>query len=292
MYFNYLLLPALFAAVGAADDAVQLTYRTATITQCFIRDTLTRTINGPVGPTCVVKKPANTGDPITIQVQAPNCEACGCKTCVQTMAYTTKFYAFCSTGLYEQDYVITETYSGLDTKPTMDSHSLPFGFTCDVQTCTSCGPEPITATITYPVTNRPYMNAVSHPTQMPAQTNVPVAKPEEDDEGYDSENGSNSKGGSHSNEVPSPPNPPKPNNGQNPDAYPGSGSESKPEQQETSAVKAPGDDSHGFQSSVRSTAVYPGGPSNIPVIVSGAGRHLGLAGAGMAFIAILQLLFL
>ncbi|KAG4282093.1 hypothetical protein FPRO06_10996 [Fusarium proliferatum] len=37
------------------------------------------------------------------------------------------------------------------------------------KTCTTCGPEPITATITYPVNGHPYINGGARPTPMPAQ---------------------------------------------------------------------------------------------------------------------------
>ncbi|KAM0561352.1 hypothetical protein ACHAPJ_003231 [Fusarium lateritium] len=197
MYFPSILLAAIITAAKAASppgDGVQLIYRTATITQCVTYNGLSPTIDVGGAATCVVNKPAVTGDPITVEVQAPNCESCGCKTCVQTVVHTTKYDAFCSTGLYEQEYVITETYSGLASKPTMPSASLPFGFTCDVQTCNSCGPEPITATITYPVTDRPYINAVSYPTQKPV-----AAEPQKGSQGSDGyakgEEGSESEDG-------------------------------------------------------------------------------------------------
>ncbi|KAF4945838.1 hypothetical protein FSARC_14345 [Fusarium sarcochroum] len=208
MHFVSIILPALVAAAKAAsppENGVELTYRTATITQCFTYDGLKPSIDigGSIGgATCVVNKPAATGDPITVQVQAPNCESCGCKTCAQTVVYTTKYDAFCSTGLYEQEYVITETYSGLASKPTMPSPSLPFGFACDVQTCNSCGPEPITATITYPVTDRPYLNAIPYPTQAPLAAK-PKEKSQEGDDYAKGVKGSEFEHGLESPEVPS-----------------------------------------------------------------------------------------
>jgi hypothetical protein len=186
MHFNSIILPALFTIVRAADDGIQLTYATATITQCFTQGGLAVPTVTVVAPTCIIKQPAVTGGPIIVEVQAPDCD-CGCPTCVQTLEYTTRYPAFCSTGLYDQEYVITETYKGMEAKPTMD-HDLPFGFTYDVQTCTTCGPEAVTATITYPVSDRPYINDAIYPTEMPI-----VVKPIDSDNGYEAPEDSKSE---------------------------------------------------------------------------------------------------
>ncbi|RKL47181.1 hypothetical protein BFJ72_g2172 [Fusarium proliferatum] len=245
MYSKSLVIPALFAVLGVAQEDVQYETRTATITQCFTRDGLRppATVTVP-GPTCVVHKPAVTGEAIIVEVQAPDCH-CGCPTCVHTLEYTTNYPAFCSTGLFEQEYVITETYSGMEAKPTKNEHDLPYGFTCEVQTCTTCGPEPVTATITHPVSGH-YMNEV-------APTEMPMAKPGKE----------------------------------------------QPKEQGNTAPKVTGDD-NGFRSSVKPTPVpnspesaSPGESTDHPVIVSGAmSQHLGLAGAGIAFFALIQFLFL
>ncbi|KAF5635049.1 hypothetical protein F52700_5597 [Fusarium sp. NRRL 52700] len=281
MYSKSLAIPALFAAVGVAQD-VQYETRTATITQCFTRDGLhpPATVTVP-GPTCVVHKPAITGEAIIVEVQAPDCH-CGCPTCVHTLEYTTKYPAFCSTGLFEQEYVITETYSGMEAKPTKNEHDLPYGFTCEVQTCTTCGPEPVTATITHPVSGH-YMNEV-------APTEMPMAKPGKEQPG--SEKSGNEQPGK---EEPS---------------------KEQPKEQGNAAPKVTGDD-NGFRSSVKPSAVAnstesaspgkftidfvvgmktndrAGESTDHPVIVSGAmSQHLGLAGAGIAFFALIQFLFL
>ncbi|RBR07275.1 uncharacterized protein FIESC28_10774 [Fusarium coffeatum] len=264
MHSKSLLIPALFAAFGVAHDDVQYETRTATITQCFTRDGLhpPATVTVP-GPTCVVHEPAVTGEAIIVDVQAPDCD-CGCPTCVHTLEYTTKYPAFCSTGLFEQEYVITETYSGMEAKPTKNKHDLPHGFTCEVQTCTTCGPEPVTATITHPVAGH-YMNEV-------AATEMPMAKPST--EQSSNEQSSNDRPG---NDQP----------------------KKQPEEQGTSAPKVTGDN-NAFRSSVKPTPVpyspetaSPGEPTNHPVIVSGAvGQYLGLAGASVTFFAFIQFLFL
>ncbi|KAF4341313.1 hypothetical protein FBEOM_4786 [Fusarium beomiforme] len=271
MYSKSFVIPAVFASLGAAQEA-QFETRTATITQCFTRGGLSPPAAVTVpGPSCVVHKPAVTGEAITVEVQAPDCD-CGCPTCVHTLEFTTRYQAFCSTGLFDQVYVITETYSGMEAKPTVHDQSLPFGFTCDVQTCTTCGPEPVTATITYPISDRPYMNEV-------APTGKPMAKPGKDTEGGSSGNEKPKEQGNVA---------PKVTGDEN-----GFHSSVKP----STAPNAPESASPGkslIDVATDMTAdVRKGEPSDRPVIVSGAmGQHLGLAVAGIAFFALIQFLFL
>ncbi|GKT45916.1 uncharacterized protein ColSpa_06097 [Colletotrichum spaethianum] len=129
---------------------VSLVYRTATITQCFTAST--PSICNGCAPTPVVYPPTFDGGPICVEIQAPHCRKCGCDTCVQTLSYTTTYDAFCSTGLYKQEYAVTETYSGVAVKPTIPSMDVPLGFTSGIEVCTTCGPTPVTATITRPIT--------------------------------------------------------------------------------------------------------------------------------------------
>ncbi|KAI3528892.1 hypothetical protein CABS01_05388 [Colletotrichum abscissum] len=133
-----------------SSQSTLLACRTATIVQCFTKQ--------PFAPLCgscmatpIVRLPAVTGQPITVQLQAPNCNKCGCDTCVHTISYTTEYDTFCSTGLAKQVYAVTETYRGMPSKPTVTSADVPFGFTAEVQTCATCGPTPVVATITRPV---------------------------------------------------------------------------------------------------------------------------------------------
>lgn len=260
MLYKSLVIPTLFSVVKAAEDGVQLEYRTATITQCFTRDGLVAPTPVVIGATAIVHKPAVTGGPIVVEVDAPNCQACGCPTCVHTVAYTTSYQAFCPTGLCYQDYVITERYSGMEAKPTMGSQSMPFGFTCDVQTCNSCGPEPVTATITYPVKDRPYINDITHPTAMP-----PASKPSKGDD-YD--NGSEyDEGSDHDDET---------KYYDIPDSDNGSKSEGKPDspdvpvpakKPEGEAMPVPmpkPDENNGFQSSVKPTSASGAEESGYP----------------------------
>ncbi|KAH9232314.1 hypothetical protein K456DRAFT_1806964, partial [Colletotrichum gloeosporioides 23] len=155
------------AAVCAATENITLTWRTATITQCFAFTFETPSVcNGH----CVrpfVQKPAAQNEPITVQIQAPSCNSCGCDACAHTIAYTTAYDSFCSTGVYRQVYAVTETYSGVEAKPTVASLSVPLGFTTEVQTCTTCGDKPVTATITYPVPDAAYITGMSGPFPAP-----------------------------------------------------------------------------------------------------------------------------
>ncbi|EQB58102.1 hypothetical protein CGLO_01697 [Colletotrichum gloeosporioides Cg-14] len=155
------------AAVFAAPENITLTWRTATITQCFAFTFETPSFcNGH----CVrpfVQKPAAQNEPITVQIQAPSCNSCECDACAHTIAYTTTYDSFCSTGLSRQVYAVTETYSGVEAKPTVVSLSVPLGFTAEVQTCTTCGDKPVTATITYPVPDAAYITGISGPFPAP-----------------------------------------------------------------------------------------------------------------------------
>ncbi|KAI8655420.1 hypothetical protein NCS55_01194000 [Fusarium keratoplasticum] len=166
-------LLAVAKAQSITIDGVLFAYQTVTITECFpmggsgLDPTRGLSIGGNAP---IIHRPAVTGQPIIVEVDAPRCNSCGCDACAHTEVYTFTCDAFCDTGLCKQAYVVTETYSGMTAKPTLAPTDLPFGFTCDVQTCTTCGLEPITATITYPLTERLYINKV------PAQTGVPAAK--------------------------------------------------------------------------------------------------------------------
>lgn len=65
--------------------------------------------------------------------------------------YTTAFQQFCPTGLEYKTYTITCGSPDCHGK----SGEIPPGFTASPSTCYVCGPEPITAIITYPVPTGP-----------------------------------------------------------------------------------------------------------------------------------------
>lgn len=164
-----LLAAAILSPLALAQQEVcNLEVRTATVTECFANTGTTS-----LTPSCVASCPtpmtsADPGGPITVQVDAPRCDSCGCDACVHTSVYTTTYDVFCPTGLAGQAYVVTETYTGMSGTPALPTPAVvPFGFTADVRTCTACGAEPITATLTYPATGCPYILGVSEPTGAP-----------------------------------------------------------------------------------------------------------------------------
>ncbi|KAK7731735.1 hypothetical protein SLS53_008679 [Cytospora paraplurivora] len=164
-----LLATAILLPLASAQQEVcNLEVRTATVTEC-----LANTGTTSLTPSCVASCPtpltsANPGGPVIVQVDAPRCDSCGCDACVHTNVYTTTYDVFCPTGLASQEYVVTETYTGMSGTPALPAPTaVPFGFTADVRTCTECGAEPVTATLTYPATGCPYILGVSEPTGAP-----------------------------------------------------------------------------------------------------------------------------
>lgn len=119
--------------------------------------------------TSVITECSNTGIPTTtpgigsdasstVAYSMPPCSVCGCPSCTRTSVFTTKFTVFCPTGLSTLAYTVTETYVGM---PTLRSFAaptaVPYAFTVALQTCTVCGAEPITATMTFPSGVFPYV---------------------------------------------------------------------------------------------------------------------------------------
>ncbi|KAK2060627.1 hypothetical protein LY76DRAFT_476935, partial [Colletotrichum caudatum] len=151
---------------------VILTVRTATVTQCFTASAIL--------PNCVACAPTPTihpalvpGGPIGIVIEAPKCDKCGFNDYTQTVKYTTEYDAFCSTGITRQKYECTEIYKGVPATPTILSVKVPFGFSEQVRTCYTCGPTPITATITQPVTGpqgTPYKGPIGNSGPLPGSS--------------------------------------------------------------------------------------------------------------------------
>lgn len=211
-----ILAVAILSRLATADDEIcALEVRTATVTECFPNT------GTPVTPSCRASCPtpmayAHPNGPIFVEVEAPKCDSCGCDSCVHTNVYTTTYDVFCPTGISQQEYVVTETYSGMSGRPTMPSSThLPFGFTAGVKTCNECGDEPMTATITYPATGCPYILGMSEPTGAPegvpayevcttgtgangAEETAPIEGPSKGAPGSESSPGSGSGSGSGS----------------------------------------------------------------------------------------------
>ncbi|KAF7560964.1 hypothetical protein G7046_g3177 [Stylonectria norvegica] len=120
--------------------AQRYTYATSTVTQCF---STTPANFGPPEPT--------QGSDGAYTIDVPECKDCGCTSCVFTKWVTVTYEVFVSTGVVRMPYTVKEVFHGMST--TVDSGSstdIPYGFTSGVETCTTCGDEPVTATLTYP----------------------------------------------------------------------------------------------------------------------------------------------
>ncbi|WQF85891.1 hypothetical protein CDEST_10905 [Colletotrichum destructivum] len=169
-----LLAAALAFGSAAMAQQVVLAVRTSTVIQCVTVTPGLPPICAGCAPIPIIHPPTITGGPICVEIEAPECKRCGCNTCAQTVKYTTEYDAFCSTGITRQKYEVTETYKGVAAKPTIPSADVPLGFTKEVQTCTTCGPTPITATITRPITE-PQGTPVSGPDGRPLS--APAAGP-------------------------------------------------------------------------------------------------------------------
>ncbi|KAK6223062.1 hypothetical protein QIS74_03907 [Colletotrichum tabaci] len=169
-----LLAAALTFGSAAVAQQVILAVRTSTVIQCVTVTPGLLPICAGCAPIPTIHPPTITGGPICVEIEAPECKRCGCNACTQTVKYTTEYDAFCSTGITRQKYEVTETYKGVPAKPTIPSADVPLGFTKEVQTCTTCGPTPITATITRPITE-PQGTPVSGPDGRPLS--APAAGP-------------------------------------------------------------------------------------------------------------------
>ncbi|KAG9255506.1 uncharacterized protein F5Z01DRAFT_672817 [Emericellopsis atlantica] len=146
---RYLALHAAAASLSCAllVTAQEMSYTTSIVTACFDKDAGMPT-PGPGGPV--------PGRDCLIDV--PGCGECDCNSCAHTATYTTQYPAFCSTGLADVVYTVTEIRSGMKEAPRVtDRPGVPEGFTTAVETCTVGGDEPLTKTMTYPIDGAPYV---------------------------------------------------------------------------------------------------------------------------------------
>ncbi|KAI8952999.1 hypothetical protein F4801DRAFT_539097 [Xylaria longipes] len=145
--------------------AQQLAYSSFAVTECAT-ETNSLPDGGvvrPIGP--IVNMAQGVGNehsaPITLSYSMPPCISGDCPSCTVLSSFTTAYPVFQTSGaigMRTQSYVITETYVGLSSllqfeKPTQ----MPYGFITGVETCNLgvCGPEAITATMTYPAGKAP-----------------------------------------------------------------------------------------------------------------------------------------
>ncbi|KAI1494890.1 hypothetical protein F5X96DRAFT_614860 [Biscogniauxia mediterranea] len=154
MAMNILSTAAVSALFFSSALGQQLSHSTFAVTECF---RVTSQVEAP----SLTPAPATVTQGISpgaVAFDMPPCAKCDCATCTITSIYTTEYSIFCSTGIMNQQYTITKTYVGMSSLPTFATTTeIPFGFVKGVETCTHCGPTPITATMIYPATGRPYM---------------------------------------------------------------------------------------------------------------------------------------
>ncbi|KAF4437394.1 hypothetical protein F53441_13071 [Fusarium austroafricanum] len=104
--------------------------------------------------------------------------------------YTTALHEFCSTGLRLHTYTITESCKQAKCLPRTGA---PPGFTSTVSVCSTCGSEPITATLTVPCVEATPTGGPN--SELPAKSNGGESKPQPQpqpcetchEEGYPSE---------------------------------------------------------------------------------------------------------
>ncbi|KAF4950379.1 hypothetical protein FSARC_13213 [Fusarium sarcochroum] len=152
MKYIIILLGALWSTQAAAQ---RYTYTTRTMTECF---STTQSSFGPAIPT--------QGADQYWTVEMPECQDCGCTNCAYTNTYTTTLDVLSPSGIAQFPYKVKEVYRGMSAMPAdATPTAIPYGFTSGVETCSTCGDEPVTATLTYPRGGSPY------------QENVPTATP-------------------------------------------------------------------------------------------------------------------
>lgn len=151
--------PALVALVALGTHfgfggAQLMSYVTSIVTECL--DPL-----NPAVPYAAETTPAQYPQG-TVAYDMPSCH-CGCPTCTFTSTYTTAYPIFCSTGLTQQAYTITETYAGMSALPTFEPTETPYGFTVAEATHTPDGAPPLVQTMTYPSGASPYYTGPDSP---------------------------------------------------------------------------------------------------------------------------------
>ncbi|KAK7981677.1 hypothetical protein PG996_009368 [Apiospora saccharicola] len=174
MWISLLLQAILSCELIGAVDGQFLSYMTSMVTKCV--DILPTETPGTADPG---GKPSDNNPqsrPGCVSYTMPSCAACDCSTCTAISTYKTTFSALCATGLRDQPYTITETYLGMSSLPVFATPTaVPYGFTVAVETCTYCGAQPLTVTITYPSGGSPFVPTTTEGNSgpPPVQTNLP-----------------------------------------------------------------------------------------------------------------------
>ncbi|KAI9813054.1 MAG: hypothetical protein M1827_004274 [Pycnora praestabilis] len=173
--------------------------------------TITETCSGKPTPPNPTHIPAGYG--VTVSA----CDSCGpapltetltiCTICENTTTtpaganpnvyfttYRTTYSQFCSTGLEAETYTITEACTGARSAP--NPTHVPQGFTTTIGTCTTCGPTPITALLTVPVSPNAEPFTAGSPGFEGASSMSWESLPTKPSSGGQSQGGSQSPGGS------------------------------------------------------------------------------------------------
>ncbi|KAI0533312.1 hypothetical protein GGR58DRAFT_521788 [Xylaria digitata] len=171
MGYSLLTTLQILSSIGIrVVSAQQLAYTSFAVTECVTeaspmpdpaagRPAVPPIINTAPGKPGVVEGYPET---ITLSYTMPPCTFCGCPDCTVVSSFVTTCLAFNTAGargMKVQSYAITETYLGLSSLPSFEQPTqIPYGFTSRVETCDSgaCGPEGITATMTYPIGGGPF----------------------------------------------------------------------------------------------------------------------------------------
>lgn len=130
-------------------NAQLLSYITSVITECYDPSE-----PGIVSVTRTVPVQSQQG---TVTYGMPACDACDCPTCTVTSVFTTTLPIFCTTGVSQQPYTVTETYVGMSSLPNFATPTtVPYGFTVTEATCTVCDTTPLVTSMTFPSGCSPY----------------------------------------------------------------------------------------------------------------------------------------
>ncbi|KAI0452979.1 hypothetical protein F5B21DRAFT_481101 [Xylaria acuta] len=170
MRYSILTTLNIFSGVGIhVASAQRLAYSSFAVTECVAKPDLLpdEGVVRPIGPIINTAHDIENehSAPITLSYSMPPCIAGDCPGCTVLSSFTTAYPAFQTSGalgMKTQSYVITETYVGLSTLPPFEKPTkIPYGFITGVETCNlgRCGPEVITATMTYPAGNAPVAGA-------------------------------------------------------------------------------------------------------------------------------------
>ncbi|KAF2965502.1 hypothetical protein GQX73_g8084 [Xylaria multiplex] len=171
MGYSLLTTLQILSGIGIrAVSAQQLAYTSFAVTECVTETSPMPdpAVGRPAVPPIVNMAPGKSGaveeytETITLSYTMPPCTLCGCPGCTVVSSFMTTCLAFNTAGargMKVQSYAIAETYLGLSSLPTFEQPTqIPYGFTSRVETCDSgaCGPEAITATMTYPIGGGPF----------------------------------------------------------------------------------------------------------------------------------------